>query len=421
MRKFEDKSFSSDEVTEMSNESSQVEEENGWQDFVESVAGSEGAQQKLAELATRMESMEAEILHLKEQLAKNENDQGSVVTECCVRAPTTESQRLQSQETIADSELQGHLVTSGLKERVVFRQDVNIKLKEKYVEMAAAGVVLAQAKTEVVLKEPKAVKLNNTSNNKFSDDSTDKDKNSMDKDKNSVEKDKNATNKDKKSEKCHSRSSSRPPMPFAPGDQVYRWFTLAGFLPGHHHAIVMKVYWDDSDERWMLEVNDLSNTSDANAGGGKSKSSSGSSGSSGGKFFLNHEKPAFWRSYSTPVDQWHKVIYQAPVWQVQISAAGTCTGVKCDPAELTLERAQFLQYYFGSPLANTPYHWLYNNCEAAAVWCKTGEYYSPQALFFLNSADKDIKQRWKDTEELLNHRFWDHHFGTVVSSTCVIS
>ena len=46
-------------------------------------------------------------------------------------------------------------------------------------------------------------------------------------------------------------------------------------------------------------------------------------------------------------------------------------------------RDWFLQLNSATLLADKPYHWLYNNCEAAAVWCKTGRWCTLQALSLL--------------------------------------
>jgi hypothetical protein len=150
----------------------------------------------------------------------------------------------------------------------------------------------------------------------------------------------------------------------------------------------MNVYWDKLHDRWMLDVNDLSSVPlDEFIVGGERNMSISSGGSTfvgGSNPFLNQEQPSFWRSYTAPADQWYKVIYQATVWQNRKFAAGTCTRVTCDPAAVTLERARFLQRHSSALLTNRPYHWLYNNCETAAVWCKTGEYCTLQALSVLN-------------------------------------
>jgi hypothetical protein len=186
-----------------------------------------------------------------------------------------------------------------------------------------------------------------------------------------------------------SSPSSRPQSPFAPGDHVYQWCKVAGVPAFHHHAIIMQVYWDTFDEMWMLHVSDFSNISlyDASAMARRRTNGSSTSFGSGSNPFLRKEEPGCWRSYATPAARWHKVIYEASLWQQFTNpSAGTCTRVVCDPPFMVQARAQFLQLNSATLLANKPYHWLYNNCEAAAVWCKTGKWCTLQALSVLTTA-----------------------------------
>ncbi|KAG7370067.1 lipase class 3 [Nitzschia inconspicua] len=185
---------------------------------------------------------------------------------------------------------------------------------------------------------------------------------------------------------------SHPPPPFAPGDHVYQWCSVAGIPAFHHHAIVMQVYWDTFDGVWMLHVSDFSNISlyDATAAsvGRRQQNGSGSTSfTSGSNPFLRNKKPGSWRSYASLASQWQKVIYNATFWQqVTNLSAGTCTCIDCDPPVVVQARVQFLQLNSAPLLARKPYHWLYNNCEAAAVWCKTGKWCTLQALHFLTTA-----------------------------------
>lgn len=195
-----------------------------------------------------------------------------------------------------------------------------------------------------------------------------------------------------------SGTTSLPPAPFDPGDHVYQWCKVAGIPAFHHHAIVMQVHWDNFDGIWMLHVSDFSNISlyDATAAAtGRRRRQRNGSGScissapfpSGSNPFLKKKEPGSWRSYATPAERWHKVIYQATLWQqVTNPSAGTCTRAECDPPVVVEARVHFLQLNSATLLANKPYHWLYNNCEAAAVWCKTGKWCTLQALTFLTTA-----------------------------------
>lgn len=172
-------------------------------------------------------------------------------------------------------------------------------------------------------------------------------------------------------------SSPSPPfVAFVPGDHVYQWHKFAGIPVYQHHGIVMKVYWDDTEESWMLHISDFSNISLREAVHGRN--SGGVSGSGGGSSELSNpfknKVPGAWRSYVSPVKGWIKVVYKATFWQqVKNPSAGTSTATECDPSDVVIARVLFLQEYSAS-LLDMPYHWAHNNCETAAVWCKTGSW-----------------------------------------------
>jgi hypothetical protein len=203
-------------------------------------------------------------------------------------------------------------------------------------------------------------------------------------------------------------------MPFAPGDHVYQWCKVAGILKFQHHAIIMKVYWDQSNEMWMTDVCDLSqNPIDATPGRSVSRTSTIPRGvKSKGNPYSNKGEPGFWRSYSTPTADWHKVIYQA-LWHHFFCPPGTYTWVKCDPADVTLARAKYLQDSGAFLLAGEPYHWLYKNCEAVATWCKTGKWCTLQSFAFVVTTTVGIMhpyvtKRWAKIEKTLNDGFQEN-------------
>jgi hypothetical protein len=300
--------------------------------------------QKQAELATSMKSMQTELLYLKEQISSlvNNVNQRSVATSGNDALETTEEQYPQTQETIADPEQQIHLFNIELEEDAFSGKELNGKDKESSVGMEASDVagrnktfsVSGQTTKGDQLEEPIKVELGTTPIN---DSSKNNDKKSMDKDK-----------------KTHSTASSpaSPPPKIAPGDQVYQWCKLAGIPTYHHHAVVIKVYWDKSDEMWMLHVNDLSNS--PLEGEGRRKRTGSKLFMSGSKSFSTEQEPAFWRSYPTPAVRWRKVNYQANIWEVIRNSPGTFTDATSDPAADTLKRAQFLQLHSENGLVNKP-------------------------------------------------------------------
>jgi hypothetical protein len=190
------------------------------------------------------------------------------------------------------------------------------------------------------------------------------------------------------------RSSPGVP-PYAPGDHVYQWCTMAGIPVFHHHAIVMQVYWDECDDLWMLHVSDFSNTSLHEAGGGRIKKNrrpyshtTTSLSNPGGCMLLSNpfastQTPGGWRSYASPACRWKKVVYKASFWEkIKNPSPGTSTGAECDPPGVVQARVRFLQEH-SATLLDMPYHWAHSNCEAAAVWCKTGSWCTLQAQSLL--------------------------------------
>mmetsp|Transcript_23660 Transcript_23660/g.43967 ORF Transcript_23660/g.43967 Transcript_23660/m.43967 type:complete len:348 (+) Transcript_23660:122-1165(+) len=181
--------------------------------------------------------------------------------------------------------------------------------------------------------------------------------------------------------------------PFDPGDHVYQWCKIVGIPTFHHHGIVMQVYWDKYDDEWMLHISDFSNVSLYEASAGRRQGTTTRNqqhGSSslfpvgGSNPFLRKATPGSWRTYASPAKRWHKVIYRATLWQhITHPSSGTCTRADCDPPGLVQARVRFLQEHSATLLSHKPYHWLHNNCEAAAVWCKTGAWCTLQALQFL--------------------------------------
>jgi hypothetical protein len=185
-----------------------------------------------------------------------------------------------------------------------------------------------------------------------------------------------------------SASKQQPPQrpPFSPGDHVYQWCRIAGIPAYHHHGIVMQVDYDSHEEEWMLHISDFSNTSlhdesqqQRSSSWMDSKSCIGSNN--------NNDRQGNWRSYASPAKKWNKVIYDATLWQNATHLSpGTCTRSSCDPPQLVQARVRFLQLHSASLIENKPYHWLHNNCESAAVWCKTGSWSTLQALSFLTTS-----------------------------------
>lgn len=187
-------------------------------------------------------------------------------------------------------------------------------------------------------------------------------------------------------------SNARGGPPFSPGDHVYQWCKVAGIPVFHHHAIVMQVQWDEWDDLWMLHVSDFSNTSlrEANDGGVRPRknrpSRDGRPTIQLSNPFASGRAPGGWRSYASTASRWQLVVYHATFWErLKSPSAGTSTGAECDPPGVVQARVRFLQEHSATLLA-MPYHWAHNNCEAAAVWCKTGSWCTLQALSVLASA-----------------------------------
>lgn len=224
----------------------------------------------------------------------------------------------------------------------------------------------------------------------------------------------------------------RAPAPFEAGDHVYQWVKVLGVPAFHHHGIVMQVYWDaygggeddgDDNGEWMFQISDFSNVSlhdaelqlrrtrgvndddDTNPMFMVQDDGRFSSSSSDYPFFLSGffgsdtsgaSNPSFnssargtWRSYASPAKGWNRVKYQATFWdKCKSPSAGTCTSAACDPPALVQARVRFLQQHADTMLCNDdmPYHWAHNNCEAVAVWAKTGTFCTLQALSVLAAA-----------------------------------
>jgi hypothetical protein len=84
---------------------------------------------------------------------------------------------------------------------------------------------------------------------------------------------------------------------------------------------------------------------------------------------------AFRYIYETQPSKWHKVKYQANPLECMTWRPGTCSPVTPDLVQVVLTRVQFLRtcnHFIPD------YHVLASNCEAVAVWCKTGKYQSSQ-------------------------------------------
>lgn len=141
------------------------------------------------------------------------------------------------------------------------------------------------------------------------------------------------------------------------GDHVYIWCTLY-----QHHGIVLEATVDrlliaEFTNAALLQTPLMQSASHASTAVAK--------GVCGAFRFVQETNPG----------QWHKVQYGASPLQCWTWRPGTCVGVQPDPADLVLTRVQFL--YTCRHLI-PDYHVLASNCEAVALWCKTGQYKSGQ-------------------------------------------
>lgn len=114
------------------------------------------------------------------------------------------------------------------------------------------------------------------------------------------------------------------------------------------------------------------------------------SSSSSAEHMLSSSFPDSVRTYTISSRKWHKVVYQANLWQRHFWRSGTCTSVSSDPPGLVMARVFFLmQHRHLVP----KYHVLQSNCECMAVWCKTGQWSTLQAMSLLSvAAASQVKQ-----------------------------
>ena len=143
-----------------------------------------------------------------------------------------------------------------------------------------------------------------------------------------------------------------------PGDHVYIWCTLY-----QHHGIVL----ESSLEHGLLiaEFTNAALLTTPIIQSASHASTAVSTGVSGAFRFVQESEPS----------KWHKVKYGASPLECWTWRPGTCAGETPDAADLVLTRVQFL--YTCRHLI-PDYHVLASNCEAVAMWCKTGQYRSPQ-------------------------------------------
>jgi hypothetical protein len=96
------------------------------------------------------------------------------------------------------------------------------------------------------------------------------------------------------------------------------------------------------------------------------------------------------RTYTISSHKWHKVVYQANLWQRHLWRSGTCTSAASDPPGLVMARVFFLMHHRHLV---PKYHVLQSNCECMAVWCKTGQWSTLQAMSMLSvAAASQVKQ-----------------------------
>lgn len=142
------------------------------------------------------------------------------------------------------------------------------------------------------------------------------------------------------------------------GDHVYVWCTLY-----QHHGIVLEASVDrglliaEFTNAALLDTPLIHSTSHA--------STAVSVGVTGAFRFVRETNPS----------QWHKVKYRANPLECLTWRPGTCSGETPDNVDLVLTRVQFLDV---CRHLIPDYHILASNCEAVALWCKTGKYTSLQ-------------------------------------------
>lgn len=142
------------------------------------------------------------------------------------------------------------------------------------------------------------------------------------------------------------------------GDHVYIWCTLY-----QHHGIVLEA----SVEHGLLiaEFTNAALLTTPLMQSASHASTAISTGVGGAFRFVQETEPS----------KWHKVKYGANPLECWTWRPGTCCGATPDANDLVLTRVQFL--YTCRHLI-PDYHVLASNCEAVAMWCKTGLYTSLQ-------------------------------------------
>ena len=141
------------------------------------------------------------------------------------------------------------------------------------------------------------------------------------------------------------------------GDHVYIWCTLY-----QHHGIVLEA---SVDRLLIAEFTNAALLTTPLMQSASHASTAISTGVGGAFRFVQETEPS----------KWHKVKYGASPLECWTWRPGTCCGATPDANDLVLTRVQFL--YTCRHLI-PDYHVLASNCEAVAMWCKTGLYTSLQ-------------------------------------------
>jgi len=186
---------------------------------------------------------------------------------------------------------------------------------------------------------------------------------------------------------------------FAAGDHVFQWCSYMGIPRAYqHHAIVVAVYQEDplnfdalttrlkvadftdSDKNDPDENDSIKQTSSSLSN--EEASSSAVAGISSPSRFHKEIRGCL-RVYETDASKWRKVFYNASFLQCKFARSGTCTQMPSDPPRIVQARVDFLLTH---PSCISFFHSVKSNCEAVALWCKTGQYLTLQAASWLGAA-----------------------------------
>lgn len=162
---------------------------------------------------------------------------------------------------------------------------------------------------------------------------------------------------------------------FRPGDHVWMWCETIGGMRYQHHGILVKVVGNKNPNIVYIADFTAPDADESNLFALPTSMTSSASTSNGATTRSPGRLPSWHgvRITTYNASEWHKEIYEDDYLRIENNA-------------LVLQRVKFL---LQNPHLLPKYELLESNCEAVAVWCRTGRFHTQQVSAMMDGVKQN--------------------------------